>query len=103
MRQNDMNTWPTHIWIQHGTHGHGSWRDQSKNDDPMEGLLHDEPMKQMKMDQEHAEKGHESNSKTHNLYSLPSRDADQGASVSWQPPHHDSIACGPCAGRIDRE
>ena len=21
---------------QHGTHGHGSWRDQSKNDDPMD-------------------------------------------------------------------
>ena len=81
----------------------GSLGDQSKNNNPMEQLHYDEPTKQTKTNQEHAEKGLSSSPKTHNLSLPPSGDIDRDTFVDQRPRPRDIAPCNPCAHSTDPE
>ena len=76
--------------------------DQLKNDNSTEQLYYDEPMKQMRTDQEHAEE-RGSSPKMHNLSPPPFGDIDRGAFTNQRPPPRDVASCGPCVERTDHE
>ena len=59
-------------YMEQGYTNDAAWGDRSKNDDSTERLHHGEPTKQMRSDQEHAEKECGSSPRMHNLSPLPS-------------------------------